>query len=96
MRMDALHLALSPPLTAGTLDIHHAGMLDRVLDRSPIDLQPQQDVVDQRDGQRDEHAENDRRAEDVGVHAVLLGEDEGDNALGQRRHYLRDAPFGLV
>lgn len=24
-----------------------------------------------------------RRAEDVGVHAVLLGEDEGDNALGQ-------------
>jgi hypothetical protein len=25
-----------------------------------------------------------RRAENVGVHAVLLGEDEGDNALWQR------------
>lgn len=96
--------------------------------------QPHQDVVHQRDGQRDEHAKDDsattkqarqrrqvrqnpearqsgdprisalllaaarrntklraeragrclRRAEDVRVHAVLLGEDEGDNALRQR------------
>ena len=57
--MEPLHLPLSPPLSAGTLDIYHAGMLDRVLDRSPIDLQPQQDVVDERDGQGDEHAEYD-------------------------------------
>ncbi|BAS80872.1 Os02g0743450 [Oryza sativa Japonica Group] len=46
-------------------------------------LQPKQDVVDEGDRQGDEHAKDDRCAENARVHAVLLGEDEGDNALGQ-------------
>lgn len=113
---------LSPPLS-----VSYATPAWLQPGRVSVSSQPQQDVVDQRDGQRDEHAEDDtactserrvrqeqmhagvenlcprplpdfmvllrstwagcmrlRRAEDVGVHAVLLGEDEGDNALGQR------------